>query len=277
MWPLFVGFFAAVFAMLAANVALAAVIVAVFASTAPDMQGALEASGKWITSIGGLAASAAATGGSIAFVALLIPRLLKEPVAESLSLGPSTLRARHIAAVALATFAAGVVYGQVTDMFGYGDVGVLAQITKSIREASWLAWAVSTLGLALVPGLAEELFFRGFIQTRAQVRWGKPTGIVVAALLFGLFHLDPKQGLYAALVGLLLGWVATRAKSIRPSMVAHGISNFIGLTMAKLGHENATTTKTRIIAIVVALAIVAGAVAFVARATRPAPSPPAPS
>jgi membrane protease YdiL (CAAX protease family) len=272
-WPLVVGFFAAVLLMLVSNAMLAGVVVAVFAQKSGDMQTALKASGEWITSLPALALSAAVTGGSIAIVALAIPRLLKERVTTSLSLGPSTMRAPQIAAVALATFSGGIAYGVVADMLGYGDVGVLAQITKSIHDASWGAWAFSTLGLALVPGLAEELFFRGFLQTRAQARWGRVAGIAVASVLFGLFHLDPKQGLYACVVGFLLGWVATRAGSIRPAMIAHGTSNFLGLLMAKLGVGPSGPT-TKIVSIVLAIAVIAGAIAFVARTTRPAPNPP---
>jgi membrane protease YdiL (CAAX protease family) len=274
-WPLFAGFFAAVFAMLAANAAMLALAFGWFIASYGPNDGPRRVGG-WITSLGALALSASVTGVAIAAVALVVPRLLKERVRESLSLGPSPLRAPQVAAVALATFAAGIAYGQITEMLGYGDVGVLAQITKSIHDASWAAWALSTLGLALVPGFAEELFFRGFLQTRAQARWGRGAGIAVASVLFGLFHLDPKQGLYACIVGFLLGWVATRAGSIRPAMIAHGTSNFLGLFLAKLGAgaTSSTGSVTKIAIIVVAIAIIAAAIGFVARSTRPAPAPP---
>jgi membrane protease YdiL (CAAX protease family) len=276
-WPLFAGFFAAVFTMLAANAAMLALVLGWFIASYGPNEGPRRLGG-WITSLGALALSAAITGGAIALVALSVPRLLKERVRESLSLGPSPLRAPHIAAVALATFAGGVAYGQVAEMLGYGDVGVLAQISKSIHDASWGAWAVSTLGLALVPGVAEELFFRGFLQTRAQARWGRTAGIAIASVLFGLFHMDPKQGLYACIIGFLLGWVATRAGSIRPAMIAHGTSNFLGLFFAKVGTQSPTNMTVRIATIAIAVAIIAAVVAFVARSTRPAlDRPPAPS
>nr|WP_255671312.1 CPBP family intramembrane glutamic endopeptidase [Corallococcus sp. AS-1-6] len=46
-----------------------------------------------------------------------------------------------------------------------------------------------------VAGTTEELFFRGYAQTRFVERWGRTAGIVGSAALLGLLNLDPIHGL----------------------------------------------------------------------------------
>ena len=71
-----------------------------------------------------------------------------------------------------------------------------------------LMWVLSTL---ILPPLVEELIFRGVIQKyleRAGMRWILAN--VVQAVLFGVFHQNLVQGIYAALLGFALGFVAHR-------------------------------------------------------------------
>lgn len=83
-------------------------------------------------------------------------------------------------------------------------------------------WAIITSGrvllylplvivlLALTAGFTEELFFRGLLQTRL-ASWlrSEPLGLLIAATLFGLYHLPyvyltAASGLYGDLGGALL-------------------------------------------------------------------------
>ncbi len=271
MWPVVVAFFAAVFGMLFANVLLAGVVFAFYAREL-GLTAGLEAVGTWAMSLPGLAASAGATGLVLAMVSVGGARLGKHAVSERLRLARGRLGALPIAAAALCTFAGGFLFSQSFELFGFREDGVLAVITKSVNEASWPAWTVSILGLAVVPGIAEELFFRGFVQTRAVAALGPARGIILSALLFGVFHMDLKQGLYAALVGMFLGWLAFRAGSIRPSMLAHGMSNFLSLALAKLG-VGPETTRTKIILLALAAMVIVGTVLLVRRTTTAAAPP----
>jgi uncharacterized protein len=81
------------------------------------------------------------------------------------------------------------------------------------------------LFLGLLPGLAEELLFRGYIQTRLVARWGDMWGVFWTALMFGMSHLDLMQGLYAVAVGCMLGIITVRSGSIVPAMICHAANN----------------------------------------------------
>jgi membrane protease YdiL (CAAX protease family) len=80
--------------------------------------------------------------------------------------------------------------------------------------------------LALASGLGEELFFRGALQPRV--------GLVLASLVFGLFHLLPSWplalwSLFAAVAGLLLGLLFDGTGNLLAPVVAHVLVNAINL------------------------------------------------
>jgi membrane protease YdiL (CAAX protease family) len=270
MWPVVIAFFAAVFGMLFANALLAGVVLAYYVRQRGFNDG-IEAVTAWAMSLPGLAASAAVTGSVLVIVSVGGARLGKHAVSERLRVTRGRLSPLLVAAAALCTFSGGFLFSQSFELFGIKEDGVLAVITKSVNEASWPAWSVSLLGLAVVPGIAEELFFRGFVQTRAVAALGQARGIILSAALFGLFHMDLKQGLYAAMVGTFLGWLAIRAGSIRPSMLAHGTSNGLSLVMARLGVGPDSMT-TKIISLAVAAIVVVGTIALVGRAPSATPA-----
>jgi ABC-2 type transport system permease protein/sodium transport system permease protein len=87
------------------------------------------------------------------------------------------------------------------------------------------------LTLAVVPAVAEELFFRGFLLQALRGRWPGWAAIPITAGLFGLFHAS-LGGLVAlerippsTLLGLALGWLCWKTGSVLPSMLLHGLHN----------------------------------------------------
>jgi membrane protease YdiL (CAAX protease family) len=103
--------------------------------------------------------------------------------------------------------------------------GNLDIIHNVITQLSPGFLVVMVFVIGVMPGFAEEFLFRGYVQSRLSVRWGRGLAIFVAAALFGLFHFDRIQSPATFLMGLYLGYVAERAGSIRPSMFAHMFNN----------------------------------------------------
>jgi membrane protease YdiL (CAAX protease family) len=97
------------------------------------------------------------------------------------------------------------------------------------------------LGIVVVAGglapLAEELFFRGYVQTRFSRRWGAKVSVVLASFLFGLLHLDPVHSFFALLIGLYLGWLTEITGSIRTSLFGHVANNAVWVIVAKFYPE----------------------------------------
>ena len=93
------------------------------------------------------------------------------------------------------------------------------------------AWKV-VLTFALMPALCEEIAFRGFLLSGFSKRGLTGLGIVASALCFGLIHMLPAQVFNATLLGLVLGLLAVRSRSLLPGIVFHFIYN--GLQAARL-------------------------------------------
>lgn len=86
------------------------------------------------------------------------------------------------------------------------------------------------LSIALMAPIVEELLFRGAIMGHLQRQGYSPRKtIVVSALVFGLIHINPAQVVFAFLMGLLLGWIAWRTRSLIPVIAGHALNNTIGV------------------------------------------------
>ncbi len=103
--------------------------------------------------------------------------------------------------------------------------------------------ALVVFSLGVVPGLCEELFFRGFLLSSLRREMHAGAAILVAAICFGLFHVvlaggaAPERLVPSTLMGLLLGWVACRSGSVIPAMVLHVIHNSTLLLIAHFNQE----------------------------------------
>jgi len=81
--------------------------------------------------------------------------------------------------------------------------------------------------LILVAPVTEELMFRGLFLHRLAAGYGRRRAILGSALCFGIFHILPWQAVGAALVGIYLGWLVTRTRSLFTSIAAHAIFNLV--------------------------------------------------
>lgn len=75
--------------------------------------------------------------------------------------------------------------------------------------------------VVLVPAVTEELLFRGVVFGRLRELVPVPAAVVLVALLFGAFHLEPLAFVYASSVGLVLGVLTARAPSVLPAIALH--------------------------------------------------------
>ena len=95
-----------------------------------------------------------------------------------------------------------------------------------------VTWLIGTL---ILPPLVEEMIFRGMIMgyiQRAGARF--VVANLVQAVLFGVFHQNLVQGIYTALFGLVLGYVADRYGTLLASMFLHMTFNFFGTVFVDL-------------------------------------------
>jgi sodium transport system permease protein len=95
----------------------------------------------------------------------------------------------------------------------------------------WVAVGV----LALLPAICEELAFRGFILSGLEYQRRTRSAILLSALMFGFLHvlMSLFQQLFnATLLGVVLGLLAVRSRSLLPGIVFHFLNNALAITQA---------------------------------------------
>lgn len=80
--------------------------------------------------------------------------------------------------------------------------------------------------ISILAPVLEEVMFRGAIQGYMMRRFNNPwVAILAAALVFGVFHLNPVQVVYATLLGIVFGWIYYRTRSLLSVIVGHVLNN----------------------------------------------------
>lgn len=99
-------------------------------------------------------------------------------------------------------------------------------IMSEVEIASSTSTTFSMFLYASVLGpISEEIVFRGAL-LRGLEKHGKVFAIVMSSILFGVFHANLVQGIFAAALGLVLGYV-TIEYSIKWAIALHIINNLI--------------------------------------------------
>lgn len=101
-------------------------------------------------------------------------------------------------------------------------------------STSILSKILYVLGMALVPAIFEELLFRKEILNSCK-RYGKVFAVVFSSILFGLYHFNLNQGIFAFLVGIIFGIIAIKTNSIKLTVLLHFLNNGYACVQEILG------------------------------------------
>ena len=126
-----------------------------------------------------------------------------------------------------------------------------AQIFKHL---SGVELVLVVAGLGLAAPFAEEFFFRGVVQKALSARLPPPRAIVVTALIFSAFHLDPVGFLARFELGVLFGLLAWRSGSIWPGVAAHAANNLLATALFFASSEQSADTDVPVWALLACLA-----------------------
>ncbi len=107
-----------------------------------------------------------------------------------------------------------------------GSPPAIEEMNKSMLAAvQAMPLPLVFLVLAIIPGICEELFFRGFLLNglRASVR--SVGAVVLSGVIFAVFHFFIFKFVATAMLGIVLAWLCWRSRSIWPSVLAHAVHN----------------------------------------------------
>lgn len=100
-----------------------------------------------------------------------------------------------------------------------------------------LLW-VDIIWLGLLPGLSEELLFRGIMLPALGLNLA---AVVISSVLFGVLHLSGSNQwpyvVWATIIGFALGYSALVTGNLFVPVVAHIITNLVSGTLWKINHR----------------------------------------
>ena len=96
--------------------------------------------------------------------------------------------------------------------------------TATFTRAGWPPWTMFLL-ISVMPAVFEELAFRGVIQSSLERVLNARDAWLIQAALFSVLHLSPLMFPSHFLMGLCLGYMRRRSRSIYPGMLLHAFWN----------------------------------------------------
>lgn len=96
-----------------------------------------------------------------------------------------------------------------------------------------LGFILVVLSTSVFPALLEEFMMRGALLGVLR-KFGDGFAIIASSIAFAFMHASLIQFAFAFLVGIVLGYVTVKAKSIWPAVLIHAANNFISIIFSYL-------------------------------------------
>jgi uncharacterized protein len=93
---------------------------------------------------------------------------------------------------------------------------------------------VLLLGIGIIGPVIEEIIFRGLIYNELRRNISTVAALLIQAFLFGVYHMNLTQGIYAFALGIILGLVCTWTRSLWSSILIHMVFNSTSVVLTKI-------------------------------------------
>ncbi len=122
-------------------------------------------------------------------------------------------------------YSSNIVGNILTSIIGEAKGGAVDNIILDVT-ASVSPWVILGYMVLLAP-IGEELMFRKLIVDRA-AKYSKGIAILLSGLMFGLFHGNLNQFVYAFVIGCFFAFLYVKTGDIKVSISMHMLFNFLG-------------------------------------------------
>jgi uncharacterized protein len=128
------------------------------------------------------------------------------------------------------------------DRFVQRIVPMNQEILMGIQEAmiarTLLDWVLIVLGVIVVASVVEESLFRGLVLQTMEKTHTRRKAVLASAFLFSLLHFNPWWLLNIFILGLVLGWLTVRSRSIWPAVMLHAVRNGLSVCFINTDPRN---------------------------------------
>ena len=107
-----------------------------------------------------------------------------------------------------------------------------------LKPDSFLGGVLLFIAVVILAPLGEEVVFRGFLQQTLEKQWKDITqAILFTALIFSLIHMNPYWFIQIYFLGVILGFLAWKTKSIIAPLILHSLNNSMALLLSFLDSQ----------------------------------------
>ena len=255
-WGVFLVYGLAAVAILLASLLAVAVLHAAEPDLAPD---------ELLRGLRGLIATALASSGALACTFWLATRRL---TVARLRLVPGRERGQDLVVTIAGVLALGQALDSLTVIAGVSERGTMQAIRQALSGVSGPELFAAVLVIGPIAGTAEEVFFRGYMQSMLRERWRPAAAVVVTSAAFALLHVDWVHGTLAFGLGLYLGLCTELTGSALPAVAGHVVNNVLfTLVTALVGSVPGVQANT--VLLIAAAVAFTGCVTWLVRSLRP--------
>lgn len=118
-------------------------------------------------------------------------------------------------------------------------VSGLYQVSDAYDEISEMIYGgklvIELVGLGVIVPLVEEMIFRGLMYRRMREYLNVSTATVICSLVFGFYHGNLVQGVYAVCLSLLMIYVYERFHNMLAPVLFHVAANMFSVIVSETG------------------------------------------
>lgn len=154
-----------------------------------------------------------------------------------------------------------------TNLINIGFYGVFELLTghemaSNLDEVMTDVSVLMILTTVILAPVFEELTFRYLALSKLR-KYGDKTAILVTAVLFGLFHMNFEQAIYAFAIGLVFGYVVCKTGRVIYTILLHAMVNFCGGVVPMLVEKMDSPIVNSVYYLLFYTALVIGIVLFI--------------
>ncbi|WP_435230243.1 CPBP family intramembrane glutamic endopeptidase [Pseudopelagicola sp. nBUS_20] len=114
---------------------------------------------------------------------------------------------------------------------------------QALLFVKWLSLIPLSFTLLIIQCCAEELLFRGYLQSQLAVRFRSPLlWMVMPSLLFGALHYEPATygdaaiwlALWSSVFGIVAADLTARSGTLGPAIALHVVNNFMAISVTSM-------------------------------------------
>lgn len=117
------------------------------------------------------------------------------------------------------------------------DLSNIIEIFPGFKEVAQALYGgniiIEVLAVVIMAPIVEELMFRGLVYKRLRRDIKPAYAILISSLLFGVYHMNVVQGLYAFVIGALMAYVYEKYKTLVAPILFHAVANGISVILTE--------------------------------------------